>query len=231
MNNSTFLSSCTIPGSSCYCFDKLSKEELELVENNQVEVTFKKGEILCKQGTLAPHVMFLCSGLVKIYLEGPSDTLVLKIVASGNLIGLTSVFEGNSIFQYSAQTYVDSTVKLIDINVFRKLMHSNTEFAMEIFNISSINAIQIYGRFFCLTHKQSYGRLADILLCLSDNVFKKEAFDLELTRKELADLSGMASESVIRILKKFKDDGLIKVEGKTYKIIDYDKLKDISDHG
>jgi len=50
--------------------------------------------------------------------------------------------------------------------------NTNTEFAKEVIEILSSNSVQVNGRFFCLTHKQSFGRLADIILCLSQRIFK-----------------------------------------------------------
>ena len=128
-------------------------------------------------------------------------------------------------------SYVDSEIRQIDVKAFRKLMEQNTEFVKEIIDILSANSIQIYGRFFCLTYKQAFGRLADILLCLSDRIFKNTEFDLPLSRKELAELSGMSSETVIRMLKEFNEEGLIKMDGKSIEVIDYERLKQISDTG
>jgi CRP/FNR family transcriptional regulator len=170
-------------------------------------------------------------GLAKVYLDDGSKSLVLKIIPQGNLLGLTSLSEENNTFRYSAMTYVDSRVKLIDINAFRQMVIQNAEFAKEVIDILSANSIQINGRFFCLTHKQAYGRLADILLCLSRQVFKKAEFDLPLSRKDLAELSGMSSETVIRMIKKFNEDGLIQMDGKKFKVIDYDRLISISEKG
>jgi CRP/FNR family transcriptional regulator len=82
-----------------------------------------------------------------------------------------------------------------------------------------------------LTHKQSYGRLADILLCLADRIFYSQDFLLPLSRKELAELSGISAETVVRMLKKFNDEGLITTEGKNLRILDYQKLKMISEMG
>ncbi|NOZ48308.1 MAG: Crp/Fnr family transcriptional regulator [Chlorobi bacterium] len=228
----TINNSCTVSDKEhCGCFEKLTEEQKELIEKNQVEIKFKKGENICKQGTFAANVMFVCSGLAKIYVEGPSGFLILKIIPSGNFIGLSSLFEGNTIFQYSAVAYQDSYLRLIDISVFRKLLSINAEFATQIINILSENSIQTYGRFFCLTQKQSYGKLADTLLCLSDRVYKKREFDLLLSRRDLAELTNMATESLIRMLKKFKEDKLIKIDGKKIKITNYDKLKLISETG
>jgi CRP/FNR family transcriptional regulator, polysaccharide utilization system transcription regulator len=231
MTESLFLNSCMLSRRGCSCFEKLSPEECEQLARNQVELTYKKGEILTKQGSSAPHVIFLVQGLVKAYLEGSSDNLVLKIISGGKFVALSSATEENNVFRYSTQAYVDSIVRLIDMNFFKQLMRSNAEFATEVFNIQSANAVQIYGRFFCITQKQSYGRLADILLCLADNVFGKQSFELELSRKEIAELSGMAEESVVRIIKKFKEDGLISTTGKTIEIVDYEKLRKISVSG
>jgi CRP/FNR family transcriptional regulator len=170
-------------------------------------------------------------GLTKVFIDNGSNNLVLKIIPEGNLLGLTSVSEDHNTFQYSAMAYVDSEVKLIDINIFRQMVRQNAEFAKEVIDILSANSVQIYGRFFCLTHKQAYGRLADILLCLANRVFKTDNFELPLSRRDLAELSGMSSETVIRMLKKFSDDKLILLEGKKFKVLDYERLNKISEIG
>lgn len=215
----------------CICFDMLTPEEMELINKNSIDVRYKKGEVICKHGTFSPHIILLREGLAKIYLEGLNDSLILKIITSGNLIGLTSIFEGNNVFHYSSMAYVDSQASLIDINIFRKVVKQNAEFASSVINILCENSLQTFGRFFCLTHKQLYGRMADILLCLSERIFKDHTFELNLSRKELAELTGMSTESVIRMLKKFKDDGIIKMTGKTVNIDNFDLLRKISEYG
>ena len=223
--------SCTINSHNCRCFEKLSKEEIAFVEANSVKIKYKKREPICKQGSFVSHVMHIEKGLAKVFIDNGPNSLVLKIIPEGNLLGLTSVSEEHNTFQYSAMAYVDSEVKLIDISVFRQLVRQNAEFATEVIDILSANSIQIYGRFFCLTHKQAYGRLADILLCLSNRIFKQAEFELPLSRKDLAELSGMSSETVIRMLKKFCDDGLIALDGKRFRVIDYERLHKISEIG
>lgn len=231
MEKFSALNSCTVSNARCIGFDVLTKEEKELIEKNSIEVTYKKGEVICKHGTFAPHVIFLKDGLAKIFLEGLNDSLILKIITSGNLIGLTSVMEDNNVFHYSSTAYIESKANLIDINIFRKIIKENSEFASQVINILCENSLQTFGRFFCLTHKQLYGRMADILLCLSERIFKDRNFELNLSRKELAELTGMSTESVIRMLKKFKDDGIITLDGKNVNVANYDLLKKISEYG
>ena len=219
--------SCTVTKSSYHSFDHLTEEQKELVNKNKVVVEYKKGEIIAKQGTFTTHIMYICDGLAKVYYEDNNKYLILRIAASGSLIGLTSLPLNQNVFQYTASAYVDTTVKLIDINIIRQLILENGRFASSIIDVLSEVAIQKNGRFFCLTHRQAYGKLADIILCLAGNIFKTQKFDLSLSRKELAELSGMSTESVIRTLKKFQEDGLISITGKKFEVIDSQGLMKI----
>ncbi len=224
-------SGCTLSFHQCKCFETLTSEQKDFLDAHSVRIKYRKGEMICKQGGFVSHVMYMEQGLAKVFLENGSNALVLRVIPDGNFLGLASVSEAHSTFPYSAMAYVDSEIRQIDISAFRKLMEKNTEFVKEIINILSSNSIQIYGRFFCLTYKQAFGRLADILLCLSERIFKNTEFDLPLSRKELAELSGMSSETVIRMLKEFKEEGLIKMDGKAIQVLDYERLKKISDTG
>ena len=223
--------SCTLNKAIADCFEKLTDEELLLLEENHVVLTYKKGENLCKQGTLASHIMYICNGLVKVFMENETSSLILKVLPAGNMLGLTALLDGSNVFRYSASAYQDCSVRLMDIGIFKKIILQNPAFANEVINILCENLIQTQTRFFSYTQKQSYGKLADTLICLSCNIFKAEGFELNLTRKELAELTGLTPESVIRILSKFKNDKLIHVEGKMITILDMAKLKQISDYG
>jgi CRP/FNR family transcriptional regulator len=76
-----------------------------------------------------------------------------------------------------------------------------------------------------------HGRMADILLCLAQRIFKNDIFNLPLSRFELAELTGMSTESVIRVMKDFKEDGLIKFEGKDIELVNIEMLLKISEVG
>ena len=224
-------SSCSVYNYDLDYFEALTKEQAELISKNEVIVDFKKGETICKQGTLASHIVFIEEGFVKITIEDCNKTLILKVIPEGNILGLTALSEQSSTFQYSAVAYVKTKARLIDINVFKQIVKENAEFSYNLLSMLALNNIQIYSRFFCLTNKQSYGKLADVLLCLSDRVYKKSEFELLLSRKELAELADMSTENVIRILKKFKEDGLIELNGKLLTIKNYESLLQISTHG
>jgi CRP/FNR family transcriptional regulator len=231
MEEATRFSACTLSFHECKCFDKLTQEQRVFLNQNSVKIKYKKGEIICKQGGFVSHVMYMEKGLAKVFLENGSNSLVLRITPDRNFLGLASVSEEHSYFPYSAMAYIDSEIRQIEVNAFRSLMAQNFEFTREIIDILASNSLQIYGRFFCFTYKQAFGRLADILLCLADRIFKNCEFDLPLSRKELAELSGMSPETVIRMLKEFNDEGLIRMDGKSIEVLDYKRIKQISETG
>jgi CRP-like cAMP-binding protein len=221
---------------SVFEFDKswyelLTEEEKLLIDEHSVSLNFKKGETVCKLGAFASHIYFLEEGLVKVYLEEKNKNLILTLSTKNNLLGLSAIFDGNNKLPYSVSTYTDSRVRMIDIQIFRQLLKQNSEFSYRIINLLNESTAQIYGRFFSLTQKQLHGRLADILLCMSNKIFKSKSFELPLSRVDLGDLTGMSTESVIRMMKEFKDGGLIDMQCKSIELLDFARLERISEFG
>ncbi|NOY51133.1 MAG: Crp/Fnr family transcriptional regulator [Chlorobi bacterium] len=223
--------SCIVESEHSDCFKELTDYESDLLQKNTINIEFKKGEIVAKQGSFASHIIYLKTGLAKIYLSGGSKDLILKITPEKRFIGLSSIFEGNNKFIYSASTYVDSEASLIDKEFFKSLIRNNSKFASNIISIQNENAAQVYSRFYSLTHKQSNGLVADLLMCLSNRVFKSTKFCLPLSRSDLADLVGLSVESVLRILKDFKEEGIIETRGKHIIINQPEALDKISIYG
>jgi CRP/FNR family transcriptional regulator len=231
MSRPSYLVSCETHLFDAPCFSLLSEDEKSELETNAISITFHKGETICKQGTFASNVIYLETGLVKVYLEGYPKNLILNITPAGHILGVPAIFEGNNTSLYTVSAYVETTVKMIDIHIFNKLLLNNPAFSFRILNLMNENTAQTYGRFFSLTQKHLHGRLADILLCLSGRIFKSLEFDLPLSRHDLGELTGMSTESVIRLMKELKDDGLIEISGKSLKLLDVQRLIKISELG
>jgi CRP/FNR family transcriptional regulator len=230
-NETKVIQHCSIFDFEQSWYELLTEEEKQMIDDHSVSLSFKKGETVCKQGAFASHIFFLEEGLVKVYLEERNNNLILTLSTNHSLLGLPSVFEGNNKLPYSISTYTNSTIRMIDIQVFKQLLSQNPTFAYRIINILNENTAQIYGRFFSLTQKQLHGRLADILLCMATRIFKSKEFELPLSRADLGDLTGMSTESVIRMMKEFKDDGLIDTQCKSIVLLDLERLERISQFG
>ncbi len=212
------------------CFVQLDSDELELADNNRLEVRYKKGEMISKQGSFATHITFLKSGLVKVYLEGKNKNYILSLTPRGQMIGLPSLF-GDPIFHYSVVAIEDSTICHIDINVFRKFINENARFSAELIRIINDSTIQNYERFLSITQKNIPGRFADILLYLSEHIYNDDKFSISFSRKDFAELNSMSIESLSRVIKDFSIDDIIHVNGKDIEILKKDRLFEISQHG
>lgn len=212
-------------------FKKLSYTELKLTNENKVHLRFKKGETIAKQGAFVTHVMYLKKGLVKLYKEINYKTnLILDIHQSGKMLGLSSLY-GSNIFQYSIAALEDSLICAIDKQVVERLMKNNGDFAANLLTSVNEDLQNSRDKLVSLTMKQLNGRLADALLYLSDEVYHSDEFHLSLTRKDLAELSGMSTMSVVRTLQDFMKDGLIQNSNHHLKINDKEALRGISVNG
>ena len=88
-----------------------------------------------------------------------------------------------------------------------------------------------FGKIISLTQKHLPGRIAEVLLFLSKTIYQSEEFYLSLTRKDIAEYTGMSVMSVVRILKDFGADNIIKFSGKNLKILNMKSLIEISEKG
>ena len=134
-------------------------------------------------------------------------------------------------FHYTVAALEDVYACLFDMEVIRKIVKRNAGFSFSLLTKANEAQILTYERFFSLTMKQLHGRMADLLICLSDRVYESEGFTVDLSRKDLAELTAMSNESATRILKDFKDDKIIHLDGKAIKILNREKLVQVSKFG
>lgn len=212
-------------------FKRLTHEELEYVNSNRFEATFKPGEVIIKQGSPASNVVFLVKGMAKVYMEGQGDrNLIINLARPGRMIVGPGIYtDQRHMFTVSALN--DIRACFIEVSVIKKLVLQNSLFAEGIIEDISIKSQYNLNRLMSLTQKKMPGRVAEIILMLADSIFESDEFTLLLSRQELADLSGMAKESVVRILKEFSNEGIIDSGCPKFKILDKDKLKMISLNG
>jgi CRP/FNR family transcriptional regulator len=218
----------------CNCqaqiFKNLGPLELELINSSRFQVDYKSGEVIFKQGTPSPYFVCITSGLAKIYIEGYGKNLILGLVKPVDYIFGPGIYVDNRHY-YSASAVEDSTACLVDALVFKKLIRENPDFAEEFLKRISLQTIINFNQLLGLTQKQMPGRIADALFYLFEKIYCKNPFELTISRQDLADLSGMSKESAIRILKDFKEEGILTVQGNNVEILNLKLLRQISETG
>lgn len=209
-------------------FQHLTKEELSLVNENRYEATFKPGEIILKQGSPTSNALFMSSGMAKTYIEGMNGkNFIISIALPGRLI------LGPGAYVNSRQTYTVAAITtvqacFISFNIFRQLVRTNGKFAEGLLEDISTKSLGSLNRMVNLSQKKMHGRLADALIYFSDVVFNSDEFEMILSRQELGEFTNMAKECVVRILKELEESGVIDSDSSKVKILDRDKLIQIS---
>ncbi len=213
------------------CFQLISREELDTLSEKRSQVNFLKGETLFKQGALAPHVLFIQSGLVKVYLQtGPGKQQNLWLAQSGDFLAFSAMFS-KKVYPYSAMALKDAEILIIDKESLGTLLKTNPEFAFRITtkNFSSENhLLEIISS---MSYKQMRGKLATALLYLGSESFANQEVFSHLSRQDLADFASISVESVIKFLKEFEKEGILRLSGKLVEISDANKLQLISQTG
>ena len=212
-------------------FEFLTKKEMGMVNENRYEAVFKPGEIIIKQNSPASNALFLLSGLAKVYIEGlKGRNFIMSIAKPGRMI------MGPGVYVNSRHTYTVSAITavqacFINFDIFRHLVRTNGAFAESLIKDISMKSLRTHTRMVNLAHKKMPGRLAEILLYFADDIYNKNDFEMLLSRQELGEMTNMAKESTVRILKEFEESGIIQLNSAGIKILDKEKLILISEKG
>lgn len=208
---------------------QLTNAEIDTI--TKVQIDFKKGETICKQGSFASFVMILKTGLVKAFVENAHyKNHIFKFTKPFNIIGLSSLF-GDDHYHFSCQAIVPSRLCLIERSSFDKIIKSNPAFAIEVMKVNSKALQVIYDKLGSVANKQAIGKVCDSLLYLSEKVFESNIIDTTITRKDIAEFSGLATENLVRVLSELKRDNIISINNKTIEILNYETLKMLSNLG
>ncbi len=210
----------------------LNIKELTFLMESCAETTFNSKESIIKEGILSSHVAYLKSGMAMVSKRGVKGIdQILKIVKPGNYIGLqTILFE--KVNQFSVTALEKCVVCFIDHLSFKELISRNTQFANELLIFLCREELTYFDRFVSIHQKQINGRLADVILFFSEEIYKNAlSFNLPLSRSDIAAFTCTTRESVTRAIKDLVEIETIRVSGKKFEILDLKRLQKISQSG
>lgn len=208
----------------------LSFEEFNSIFELTKKNIYKKGEVIFKQGAKTSNLIFLTEGLVKFVYTINGKELIITIDRAQTLLGLANILN-EDINIFSIVAIEECKGCIIDIDKFKLQIVNNRQFMLEIMGISTQMFRKSILNFISIAHKQSNGRIADILIYLSENIYQNRTFSLSLSRQELADFAGCSKELIIHTLQKFNSDGILSISGKNIEILDMERLYSISKIG
>ena len=211
-------------------FRHLNEEEIQDISLNKITETYKRGSIIYREGNRMKGFYCVNSGIVKIYKTGfDGKEQIVRFAKPGDLIGYRSVVS-NEPACTTAEILQESTLCHIPTDILLHLVKTNGEFAVSLMKLTCKELGEANAYITDIAQKTVKERLAEILIHLDSEFGTDEmgVLNISLTREELSNIVGTATESIIRLLSEFKNDGSIELNGRKIKILDKPGLKYIA---
>ena len=207
-------------------FKHLTIEELDKLNYSKTTESFKRGTVLYNEGSRITGCYCIYSGIIKIYKTGiDGKEQIIRFAKKGDLIGFRSVLS-KELACTTAKPIEDSVTCYIPGDTLVELVKSNGNFSIELMQLTCRELGEANTYITDIAQKTVRERLAEILIHLKNDfgLDENNVLQISLTREELANIVGTATESVIRLLSEFKQDGLINLNGRKITILDESSL-------
>ena len=200
----------------------MSDKEQILVDNVKTCTKYKKGQVLFHEGTRPMGVFCISTGRVKVYRMGlDGKEQIIKISAAGDLLGYKALISDQH-YLLSGEALEDCLVCFIPKDDFLELLKPGSEFYMNLLKAVCEEHGTIASKITEMAQLSVRQRLALSLLMLNDTYGLEQDVNgdiqINLSREDLANIVGTATESLIRLLNEFKKDGLIETHGRKIEV-------------
>jgi CRP-like cAMP-binding protein len=211
-------------------FRHLTLDEVNLINYEKEFRKYKRGEILYNEGSRISGFYCIHTGIIKVFKTGfDGKEQIIRFAKPGDIIAYRSVLS-NETACTSARVIEDCQVCFIPSDILISLVKTNSTFALELLKLACEELGEANSYITDIAQKTVRERLAEILLLLVDDfgLDDQNYLKISLTREELANIVGTATESVIRLLSEFKSDKLVELNGRRIRILDKKGLFKIS---
>ena len=215
-------------------FSVLTDEQKSLLNDRHTCTSYKKGEIIYKEGDKPSGLICLSKGKVKVIKEGVGGReQIVRMTKPIGFIGYRALFAGNHYIS-SAVAIEDSQICMIERDALFEVIRQNGDLALAMLKAMAIELGLSNERTVTLTQKHIRGRLAESLLFLADTFGYEDdnkTIKVYLSREDIANLSNMTTSNAIRTLSSFAHEKVIALDGRKIKILELDQLRRISSLG
>lgn len=211
-------------------FKHLTPDETQMLNYQKDFRLYNRGDILYEEGSRISGFFCINSGIIKVFKTGlDGKEQIIRFAKKGDFIAYRSVLSNEQACT-SAKVIEESQVCFIPSEILIQLAKVNSTFAIELLKLACHELGEANSFITDIAQKTVRERLAEILLLLVHDfgVDENKFLKISLTREELANIVGTATESVIRLLSDFKADKIIELSGRKIKIVNIKALEKIS---
>ncbi len=219
---------CSLESSSIFKY--LEADEVTTINFEKDFRKYKRGDILYQEGNRISGFYCINSGIIKVFKTGfDGKEQIIRFAKKGDIIAYRSVLS-NELACTSAKVIEDCQVCFIPSEILISFIKTNPNFALELMKLACHELGEANSFITDIAQKTVRERLAEVLLFLVNDfgLDNQQFLNISLTREELANIVGTATESVIRLLSEFKSDKLVELNGRKIKIINTKGLEKIS---
>jgi CRP-like cAMP-binding protein len=195
-----------------------NKDEMHKALENHDVIEFKKKQVIYSEGQHPNKLYYIESGKVKVYKTSDGGKeLIIGLLSAGDFFGHIPLIE-NTVYEEFAETLEESSIRVIPKKEFEHLLTHNQEVALKVIKLLANNISEKEQQLVALAYHSLRKRVADALLTLKKKYAIEsdtKPFSISISREDLANIAGTATESLIRTLSDFKAEKLIEIkEGK-----------------
>ena len=166
-------------------------------------------------------------GVVKTYLiDEKGKELITALYKTEDVFG-DFTFKHNTSNEV-AQCLEPTQLYCIPKSDFKTFLDSNTKMLYDIINVLDHNLQDTKNQLLDMAYSSVRRKTAQTIILFSERLKRNKLRQIRISRADLAAVAGIAQESLIRTLSKLKKEGLIEIEGRNIKVLDFEKLKAIS---
>ncbi len=196
----------------------------DLCRDKKVRNYAKKATIYT-EGDKPSSVFFVESGEVKAFKFHPDGKeLITDLYKKGDFFGFEPILE-NADYKDSTVALQDCSLVVIPKNDFLTLIHSQRDVAASFISLLSRKIADKESQLLNLAYSSVRQRTAEALL--KTKMLREGEDKIYISREDLSKIVGTATESVIRVLSEFKDEGLIEIESGKIRILDPARLEKV----
>lgn len=205
-------------------FEGLSQQEVDILIGSGVTHTYKRGEIIFREGGIPTGIFYVKAGRVKKYkatVRGGEQ--IFYVCGEGELLGYHALL-GEEFYPDSAATIEDSEITFIPKESFLSVLRNSLILSNKLLKALGHEFSLFINSITNLATKTVRERLAFNLLILEEK-FKSSGksdgpSEINMSRTDLANMVGTAKETLVRLLQEFKRDKLIQTSGRTIRLTD-----------
>jgi CRP-like cAMP-binding protein len=208
----------------------LGFSELEKVSSLIYLKGFKRKKIVFLEESPSQTVYIIKSGNIKTYKSlADGREQIIAILSPGDMLGFDSLYDDR--FACTAEVIQDSELCCIKKQDLVNLLKHNPEVGLKFIKIMNRELNRAQERIRDLGLKDARERVASLLLMLFSSRGEGTRPGFTLSRQEISEMVGVAQETVIRILSEFKNDGVIRAEGRSVFVTNPEDLKKLAGMG